>query len=126
MASVPDGAPRRFAEETLMVYHHRVTYARQSITPPVYFAASFTDPPWHPQQMLYKEVKSKPINGAGGEAASEFLFFQDCEVPEGQWQYKFRVGEGDWWVLDETSPIGNFFFYFPWRSLDPTTAHNQV
>ncbi len=28
---------------------------------------------------------------------------------DGSYQYKFRLGPGDWWVLDETAPVGMCF-----------------
>jgi len=43
----------------------------------------------------------------------EYTFTKEVEVEEGQeYQYKFRVGEGDWWLLNEDQPtvtddIGN-------------------
>lgn len=36
--------------------------------------------------------------------AGEFLFYKEFDdVEEGEYQYKFRLGLGDWWVLDETA-----------------------
>ena len=37
----------------------------------------------------------------------EYKFTKAVEVEEGQqYQYKFRVGEGDWWLLNEGEQIG--------------------
>lgn len=34
----------------------------------------------------------------------ELLFYKEFDdVEEGEYQYKFRLGQGDWWVLDETA-----------------------
>lgn len=39
---------------------------------------------------------------------NEYEFHKDVQVDEGkQYQYKFRIGEGDWWILNEDSPTGN-------------------
>lgn len=39
----------------------------------------------------------------------EHKFTKEVEVEEGQeYQYKFRVGEGDWWLLNEEEPTGTF------------------
>lgn len=38
---------------------------------------------------------------------NEYQYHKDLELEEGrEYQYKFRVGEGDWWTLDEGSRIG--------------------
>lgn len=34
-------------------------------------------------------------------------FTKTVEVePQAKYQYKFRVGEGDWWILNEDAPTG--------------------
>lgn len=38
----------------------------------------------------------------------EHDFWQEFDVEEGEYQYKFRLGPGDWWALDETKAIGMF------------------
>lgn len=38
---------------------------------------------------------------------NEHQFHKTVEIEEGkEYQYKFRIGNGDWWVLDEDSEIG--------------------
>jgi hypothetical protein len=72
-----------------------VTYTHPGAQPPVYLAGSFTD--WQPLEMDTEEV-----NG-------EYHFHKQVSVEEGhQFQYKFRLGPGDWWVLNESSPIGMY------------------
>ncbi len=64
--------------------------------PPIYLAGSFSEPAWDPQEMEFVVV---------GE--NEFRFHKEILVDEGgQFQYKFRIGEGDWWVLNENAPTG--------------------
>ena len=36
----------------------------------------------------------------------ELNFEHEFEADPGEYQYKFRLGPGDWWVLDETKPTG--------------------
>ncbi|KAI9712033.1 MAG: hypothetical protein M1820_001742 [Bogoriella megaspora] len=61
--------------------------------PPVYVATSLTSPPWEPAVM-------EPIsNGTHLEYYKDF-----ADVEPGEYQYKFRLGPGDMWVLDETAP----------------------
>jgi hypothetical protein len=44
------------------------------------------------------------------KADGELEFTKEVSVQEGkQYQYKFRVGDGEWWVLNEQAPIGRCF-----------------
>ena len=101
---------------TLNMHHVRITYAHPGSVPPVYLAGSFTAPPWEPQEMEYTELQSKGAESSeeGQQAPPEFEFYKELDVKEGQWQYKFRVGQGDLWVLDENAPTGKLwsFCYF--------------
>ena len=66
------------------------------VRPPVYLAGSFSDPAWHPQEMDFTT-----------EENNEYSFYKDIMVEEGsRSQYKFRIGSGDWWELDENAPTG--------------------
>ena len=76
-----------------------LTYRRPGTRPPIFVAGSFTDPPWTPQEMEFTADE----NG-------EMTFTMTCVLKEGEdIQYKFRVGTGDWWVVDESSPTGILF-----------------
>ena len=35
-----------------------------------------------------------------------YFFKNFTDAKEGTHQYKFRLGPGDWWVLDENAPTG--------------------
>jgi hypothetical protein len=73
-----------------------VKYSKPGTQPPLFLAGSFSDPGWQPQEMQYT------TNEAG-----EYEFYKEIQVEEGSvYQYKFRVGEGDWWMLNEDSPTG--------------------
>jgi len=72
-----------------------VKYATPGTQPPIYLAGSFSDPEWQPQEMQYTTDES-----------NEHEFYKAIEVEEGkEYQYKFRIGEGEWWLLDEAAEI---------------------
>ncbi|KAI9659503.1 MAG: hypothetical protein M1821_001761 [Bathelium mastoideum] len=74
----------------------RITYTNPGTRPPVYVATSLTTPPWDPAEMEHEPL---------GE---ELEFYKEfANVKEGVHQYKFRLGPGDWWVLDENAPTVN-------------------
>ncbi|EPE28643.1 hypothetical protein GLAREA_09764 [Glarea lozoyensis ATCC 20868] len=79
-----------------------IRFSTPGTQPPIYLAGSFSHPEWDPQEMEHKT-----------KADGELEFTKEVEVQEGkQYQYKFRVGEGEWWVLNEEAPtvtdnIGN-------------------
>jgi hypothetical protein len=73
-----------------------VKYSKPGAQPPLFLAGSFSEPAWHAQEMQYT------TNEAG-----EHEFYKEVQVEEGSaYQYKFRIGEGDWWLLNEDSPTG--------------------
>jgi hypothetical protein len=75
-----------------------LTYASSGAQPPVFLAGSFSEPVWDPQEMEFTTDE----NG-------ELHFHKKVEVDEGgEYQYKFRIGLGDWWELNEQAPTGRF------------------
>lgn len=73
----------------------KITFSSAGLQPPVYFAGSLGPQPWEPVEMKYTQTE----NG-------EHEFWQEFDAEEGEYQYKFRLGPGDWWVLDEDKSIG--------------------
>ena len=71
-----------------------VTFASPGARPPVFVAGAFTTPPWEPS-----ELEAETEHG-------EYKFHKQFEVKEGRWQYKFRLGLGNWWVCDKNTEIG--------------------
>ncbi|PSR94271.1 hypothetical protein BD289DRAFT_480716 [Coniella lustricola] len=70
-----------------------ISHRAPGIHPPLYVAGSFSDPQWVPQQMDYTTGEDG-IN----------IFTKTVRLqPQQKYQYKFRVGESDWWILDETA-----------------------
>ncbi|KAI4863044.1 hypothetical protein F4820DRAFT_390777 [Hypoxylon rubiginosum] len=69
------------------------TYQKNGTYPPIYVAGSFSDPPWQPQEM------DVSIDQHGGH-----LFTKTVMVDDGsEIQYKFRIGLGNWWALDDSA-----------------------
>ncbi|KIW72847.1 hypothetical protein, variant 3 [Phialophora macrospora] len=79
-----------------------IIFKKDNVQPPVFVAGGFTD--WAPVEMAYETTES---NGS-----VENVFSHKIELEPGEYQYKFRLGPGDWWVLDEsaqkaTDQLGN-------------------
>jgi hypothetical protein len=71
----------------------RVEFTSPGLQPPVYICSSLTDPKWQIIEM----------NQARNERG-ENCFSKDFSVEEGEYQYKIRLGPGDWWVIDDSKP----------------------
>ncbi|RAL63657.1 hypothetical protein DID88_003700 [Monilinia fructigena] len=72
-----------------------IKYSRPGAAPPIYLAGSFPESVWQPQEMEYTN-----------ESKDHYVFSKAVEVEEGkEYQYKFRIGDGDWWMSDEDAPI---------------------
>lgn len=78
-----------------------ITYSSPGARPPVYVAASFTLPAWQPEELGYRIRKN-----ASNKSSYKYEFFKSFHVSVGTWQYKFRLGTGDWWACDEQHEIG--------------------
>jgi hypothetical protein len=75
-----------------------IEFSKPGVQPPVYLAGSFSDPAWQPQEMRFTV-----------DDQNQHRYHKEVEVEEGkEYQYKFRIGNGDWWMLDEDSPTGKF------------------
>lgn len=73
-----------------------IAYSKPGTVPPIFVAGSFTSPPWEPQE----------LHRNGGESSGSFS--RAFSVDPGTYQYKFRLGTGDWWVVDEAQETGQF------------------
>ncbi|KAI5207119.1 hypothetical protein E4T39_02125 [Aureobasidium subglaciale] len=76
-----------------MAQTHKILYSHPGLQPPVFIAGSMCEPQWEPIEMTYEE-----------KADGELEFKHEFKAQPGQYQYKFRLGPGDWWVLDESKP----------------------
>ncbi|CAD6444959.1 ac8ac712-7ee9-4ddd-ab06-e076f9af3e14 [Sclerotinia trifoliorum] len=70
-----------------------IKYSKPGAAPPIYLAGSFPESVWQPQEMDYTND------------SDHYVFSKAVEVEEGkEYQYKFRIGNGDWWMSDEDAP----------------------
>jgi hypothetical protein len=79
-----------------------INYKQPGTTPPIFVAGSFTEPLWQPTELDYEQV-----NG-------EYIFSKSFEVMPGRHQYKFRIGNGDWWICDNAKDTGQSVLFWPW------------
>ncbi|KAI4207493.1 MAG: hypothetical protein LQ346_000538 [Caloplaca aetnensis] len=76
-------------------YPVKISFGSLGACPPVYVAGSFTVPEWQPQELNYS------VNESDEDKVVEqpsYTFSRTFDVPVGTFQYKFRLGQGDWWV----------------------------
>lgn len=92
-----------------------ITYKHPGAQPPVYIAGSFTTPAWEPQELQAVPVPEGDSASDVVSDGSEYVFSRQFEIAVGDWQYKFRLGDGDWWVCDETADM----------SLSPCMSHER-
>ncbi|KAH0840973.1 hypothetical protein FOPE_06471 [Fonsecaea pedrosoi] len=74
-----------------------ITFKQENLQPPVYVAGAFTG--WSPIEMSFEVTES--------DGSPQNVFSYKADLAPGDYQYKFRLGPGDWWVLDESSPTAN-------------------
>ena len=88
-------------------------FSKADIQPPVFVAGSFTE--WSPCEMTHEKAEAP---GSG------YLFSCTVDLKPGRYQYKYRLGHGDWWVLDESAPTGvlivSFLQIYPFESFELT------
>lgn len=71
-----------------------ITYQKPGTKPPIYVAGTFSDPEWQLEEMEY-------IVDADGE----HVFRKEVQgEPGSKIHYKFRIGDGNWWVLNDDTP----------------------
>ncbi|KAI2626583.1 hypothetical protein GGR54DRAFT_629004 [Hypoxylon sp. NC1633] len=70
------------------------TYKKNGTYPPIYVAGTFSDPPWRPQEM------DVSIDQHGGHMFTKQITIDGASA---EIQYKFRIGSGNWWALDEAA-----------------------
>ena len=61
------------------------------------------------------------------ESDGEYTFTKEVEIEEGkEYQYKFRVGEGDWWLLNEDEPTGTYSLMMRVNCSTSTNVYNPL
>ncbi|KAF2763321.1 hypothetical protein EJ05DRAFT_472233 [Pseudovirgaria hyperparasitica] len=78
-----------------------LTFTSPGAKPPIYVAGSFTRPPWTAIEMDQAE------DAPNGDPVF-IKTFDDVET--GEYQYKYRLGNGDWWMLNEKVETGECHF----------------
>jgi hypothetical protein len=73
-----------------------IRFNKTDVQPPVFVAGTFTE--WSPMEMSHSTTES------AGSLQNRYAYSTD--LSPGQHQYKFRLGPGDWWVTDDTTPSG--------------------
>ncbi|KAG9200333.1 hypothetical protein G6514_007158 [Epicoccum nigrum] len=69
-----------------------ITFTQPGVQPPVYVVTSLSSPPWATLELKPSEDKTP---------SGDFVFEQKfANVSEGSYQYKIRIGEGNWVVDD--------------------------
>ncbi|KAK7560824.1 hypothetical protein IWX92DRAFT_420294 [Phyllosticta citricarpa] len=73
-----------------------ITFFHPNTSPPVFVATSLTNPPWQVVEMDVKQERTP---------SGDLIFEKKFDAVEaGEYQYKFRLGPGDWWVCDDNAP----------------------
>ncbi|KAK3906329.1 hypothetical protein C8A05DRAFT_11915 [Staphylotrichum tortipilum] len=71
-----------------------ITYHKPGTRPPLYVAGTFSNPPWQPCKM-----------DSTAREDGEYDFKKEVRgAPGSEIQYKFRIGDGNWWVLQDDHP----------------------
>jgi hypothetical protein len=71
-----------------------ITFHRPGTQPPLYIAGTFSNPPWQPHEMDHTVRED-----------GEYDFKKEVYGEPGSTiHYKFRIGDGDWWVLNDDGP----------------------
>lgn len=70
-----------------------ITFSSPGLRPPVYVGTDLTDPQWEPIEMDEEQTDK-----------GEYTFCKSFMAEEGEYQYKLRLGPGDWWICDDSKP----------------------
>lgn len=93
IGSLNQHQPIAHHSERIMARKVTITYAAPGLRAPVYITTSLSDPAWDIIEMAHVRTPH-----------GDLLFHIDFDATEGEYQYKFRLGPGDWWVCDESKP----------------------
>ena len=85
-----------------MAIPSKITLTKEDLEPPVYLAGSFTG--WQPTIVMDSIVRSD-------QSRMWKEFSSTVNLDPGEHQYKFKLGDGDWWVVDDASPQGMTVVY---------------
>lgn len=74
-----------------------IRLSRHDLSPPVFLAGTFTQ--WRASLEMEHEV----LNDQSGP---QNVFHKTIDLSPGKHQYKFRLGHGDWWIIDGSAAKG--------------------
>ncbi|KAL8914515.1 MAG: hypothetical protein Q9171_000868 [Xanthocarpia ochracea] len=90
-------------------YPVTISFVGPGARPPVYVAGSFTVPEWQPHELGHLVLEH---DTTVADDRISYVFRRTFDVPQGTYQYKFRLGhEGDWWVCDDSVQTGTKIEY---------------
>ena len=102
MSKAPDNVLNSSKEPA--TYLVEIRFVSQGAQPPIYVAGSFTQPEWQPYELNCSVVET---DGTTSTSGTSFIFHRTFDLPQGTYQYKFRLGHGgEWWVCDYGTDIG--------------------
>lgn len=85
-------------------YPVTITFSNPGTCPPVFVAGSFTSPEW---QLHELECSKSTDRDATADSRPSHVFSRTFHLPQGTFQYKFRLGnQGNWWVCDDNAETG--------------------
>ncbi|KAI4276181.1 MAG: hypothetical protein LQ337_002679 [Flavoplaca oasis] len=101
MSKAPDNVLK--SSEEPATYPVEIRFVSQGAQPPIYVAGSFTQPEWQLHELNCSIVEH---DGTTSSNDTSFVFHRTFDLPQGTYQYKFRLGHGgDWWVCDHGTDI---------------------
>ncbi|SMY22803.1 unnamed protein product [Zymoseptoria tritici ST99CH_1A5] len=70
-----------------------IDFSSPGLQPPVFIGTSLSDPQWEAIEMDHTK-----------DEKGEHHFSKTFAAEEGEYQYKLRLGPGDWWICDDSKP----------------------
>ncbi|CAK4030350.1 Hypothetical predicted protein [Lecanosticta acicola] len=92
IGSKPERSPTPSAQAT-MKRPVTIDFSAPELQPPVFVGTSLSDPEWQPVEM-----------DAVRDDKAQWKFTKTFQAEDGEYQYKLRLGPGDWWVCDDSKP----------------------
>ncbi|KAK6436179.1 hypothetical protein LTR95_007631 [Oleoguttula sp. CCFEE 5521] len=90
----PSWTAPRPATPGMMAQKVAITFSSPGLQPPVFITTSLSEPQWEVLEM-----------GVSEDSNGNFEFTKVFHAQPGEYQYKFRLGPGDWWVCDEEKEV---------------------
>ena len=88
----------------------QINLVNSGLSPPVHLLASFTSPPWQPQEMMFVGIPQQAYDDPSVKEVV-YTFWARFDVDPGVWTYKFNVGVTNWPICDHLAETGKIFRY---------------